>query len=104
MALDALDPNTEIRLYINSSAGSAYAVAGLVDVVRSIRAPVSTIGLGTVGGALAVLLACGTKGRRFVTTNTRIRLEEQLGGAGGSSYEVNIQATELNRTMYMMYE
>lgn len=101
--MDAADPSAEIKLYINSMAGSSYAVSGVIDVLRALRAPVSTVGMGATGGAMTVLLACGTPGRRFATSNARIQLAQQHGGAMGSSIEVNIQTAELNRTMYMMY-
>lgn len=101
--MDAADPSAEIKLYINSMAGSSYAVSGVIDVLRALRAPVSTVGMGATGGAMTVLLACGNPGRRFATSNARIQLAQQHGGAMGSSIEVNIQIAELNRTMYMMY-
>lgn len=103
LALDSINPNEEIRLYINAGAGSPYAIAGILDTIRAIQAPVSTIGVGMVGGAVAVLLAGGAKGRRFVMANTRVMLQQPNGGAMGSADEVNIQATELNRTMQLMY-
>lgn len=103
VALDGLDPEEEIRLYVNCPAGSPYAVAGVLDAIRSLRAPVSTIGIGYSGGAASVLLAGGTKGRRCAMANARIMLVQPNGGAMGSADEVNIQASELNRNMKLMY-
>lgn len=103
LALDSINPNEEIRLYINAGAGSPYAITGILDTIRAMQAPVSTIGVGMVGGAVAVLLAGGAKGRRFIMANSRVMLQQPNGGAMGSADEVNIQATELNRTMQLMY-
>lgn len=103
LALNSLDDETEIKLYINCIAGSPYSVLAILDTMRSISAPVSTVGFGIVGGSAAVLLAAGSKGKRFSMPSTRIMLQQPNGGAMGSADEVNIQATELNRTMRVMY-
>lgn len=103
LALDGLDPQAEIRLYINCAAASPYAVTAILDVLRSLRAPVSTLALGYCGGAASVLLAGGTKGRRCAMPNARIMLVQPSGGAAGSADEVNITTRELNRTMNVMY-
>jgi ATP-dependent Clp protease protease subunit len=56
-----------------------------------------------VGGTAAAILASGTKGRRFSMENTRILLQQPMGGLQGSADECNITATELNRNMRVMY-
>lgn len=104
LALDSLDTHAEIKIYINCAAGSSYSVVSILDTMRAISAPISTVAFGMVGGNAVHLLAAGTKGRRFSMLNTRILLQQPNGGAMGSADEVNIQATELNRTMRMMYK
>lgn len=103
LALDSLDPKAEIRLYINCIAGSSYSVISILDTIAAISAPVSTVGFGMVGGSAVTILAAGQKGRRFCMPNTRIMLQQPNGGAMGSADEVNIQASELNRTMKVIY-
>ena len=104
VALDALSQTEEIKLYINSAAGSSYAIVSILDTIRAIKAPVSTVAFGMVGGNCVQLLAAGAKGRRFSMQSTRILLQQPNGGAQGSADEVNIQTTELNRTMRMLYK
>jgi ATP-dependent Clp protease protease subunit len=103
LALNSLDDQTDIKLYINCAAGSSYAVVSILDTMKAINAPISTVAFGMVGGTAVHILAAGDKGKRFSMPNTRIMLQQPNGGAMGSADEVNIQATELNRTMKMMY-
>lgn len=103
LALDSLDPEQEIKLYINCPQGSPYSVTAILDTMRAIRAPVSTVGFGMVGGTAAAVLAAGTKGRRFSMANTRILLQQPMGGLQGSADECNITASELNRNMQVLY-
>jgi ATP-dependent Clp protease protease subunit len=103
IALNTLSTDEEIKFYINSAAGSSYAVVSILDTLRAIKAPVSTVAFGMVGGNVVQILAAGTKGKRFSMPSTRIMLQQPNGGAQGSADEVNIQTTELNRTMRMMY-
>ncbi|KAL4519804.1 hypothetical protein Ndes2526A_g01610 [Nannochloris sp. 'desiccata'] len=103
LALNSLDDQSDIKLYINCAAGSSYAVVSILDTMKAINAPISTVAFGMVGGTAVHILAAGDKGKRFSMPNTRIMLQQPNGGAMGSADEVNIQATELNRTMKMMY-
>jgi ATP-dependent Clp protease protease subunit len=103
LALNSLNGEEEIKLYINCPTGSSYSVVSILDTMNAISAPISTVGFGMVGGNAVPILAAGTKGRRFSMPNTRIMLQQPNGGAMGSADEVNIQTSELNRTMKMMY-
>ncbi len=60
-------------------------MVAILDTIRAIRAPVSTVGFGIVGGTAAAVLAAGTKGRRFSMENTRILLQQPMGGLQGSA-------------------
>lgn len=62
-------------------------MTAILDTMRAIRAPVSTVGFGMVGGTAAAVLAAGTKGRRFSMANTRILLQQPMGGLQGSAGE-----------------
>lgn len=104
LALNSLSTEDEIKLYINCAAGSSYSVVSILDTMEAVKAPISTVAFGMVGGNAVQILAAGTKGRRFSMPNARIMLQQPNGGAQGSADEVNIQTTELNRTMKMMYQ
>ncbi|PSC75394.1 ATP-dependent Clp protease proteolytic subunit [Micractinium conductrix] len=103
LALDSLDPDQEIKMYINCPQGSPYSVVAILDTMRALRAPVSTVAFGMVGGTAAAVLAGGAKGRRYAMPNARILLQQPMGGLQGSADECNITATELNRNMRVMY-
>ena len=99
LALEAMNPNAEIKIYPNSSGRSAYADQAIVDVMRHLTCPVSTVAFGTVSSTSALILAAGAKGRRLAMPNARVMLQQPFGYAAGSSVEVKITATELSRTM-----
>ena len=102
LAMEALDPAAEITMYINSSGGSPYSVVAILDVMAAIGPPIRTVAFGQVATAPALLLAAGTKGRRYAMPSTRIMLYQPIGGAEGSADEVNITTTELHRTMRLL--
>ena len=104
MALDAMDSSEEIKLYMNSPGGSIYNVMGLIDVMDSLKAPVSTIAFGSVSHNATLILAAGTQGKRFAMPSARIMMVQPMGGAMGSFVEVNITATELNRSLRVANE
>mmetsp|Transcript_21267 Transcript_21267/g.59128 ORF Transcript_21267/g.59128 Transcript_21267/m.59128 type:complete len:249 (+) Transcript_21267:71-817(+) len=99
LALEASNPKAEIKIYLNSQGGTGHAIVGILDAMRNCKCPISTVAFGLVASNATILLASGTKGRRFSMPNTRILLCQPYGGAMGSAEEVNIQASELNRTM-----
>lgn len=95
LLLDAQDPNRDIRLFINSSGGSVSAAMGVYDAIQLCRAQVSTIAFGLAASTAALVLAGGSKGKRFAMPNTRIMLHQPLGGASGQVLDVEIQAKEI---------
>lgn len=93
--LDAQDPTKDIRLFVNSVGGSLSATMAIYDVVKLVRADVSTIALGISASTASVILAGGTKGKRFAMPNARIMIHQPLGGASGQAIDVEIQANEI---------
>ncbi len=89
--LESEDPDKEIFLYINSPGGSISDGLAIVDTINYIKCPVSTICIGMAASMGAVLLASGTKGKRFATRNSEILIHQPLIGGGGLSG----QATEI---------
>nr|XP_043629207.1 ATP-dependent Clp protease proteolytic subunit 4, chloroplastic-like [Erigeron canadensis] len=95
LLLDAQDPSKDIRLFINSTGGSLSASMAIYDVLKLVRADVSTIGLGISASTASIILAGGTKGKRLAMPNTRIMIHQPLGGASGQAIDVEIQAREM---------
>ncbi|KAL2525314.1 ATP-dependent Clp protease proteolytic subunit 4 [Abeliophyllum distichum] len=95
LLLDAQDPTKDIRLFVNSPGGSLSATMAIFDVVRLVRADVSTIALGISASTASLILGGGTKGKRFAMPNTRIMIHQPLGGASGQAIDVEIQAREV---------
>eukprot|EP01023_Acetabularia_acetabulum_P030077 TRINITY_DN2832_c0_g1_i4.p1 TRINITY_DN2832_c0_g1~~TRINITY_DN2832_c0_g1_i4.p1 ORF type:complete len:263 (+),score=40.29 TRINITY_DN2832_c0_g1_i4:50-838(+) len=103
LALEVLDENKDIRLYINSMGGSSYSVLSIIDMMQAIKPDVQTIAIGACTSNAALLLASGAKGKRFSMPHARIMINQPIGGVMGSADEVNITATELNRTMKVIH-
>ncbi|KAK4422461.1 ATP-dependent Clp protease proteolytic subunit, chloroplastic [Sesamum alatum] len=95
LLLDAQDSTKDIRLFINSPGGSLSATMAIFDVVRLVRADVSTVALGISASTASIILGGGTKGKRFAMPNTRIMIHQPLGGASGQAIDVEIQAREV---------
>ncbi|KAL9246989.1 hypothetical protein vseg_020465 [Gypsophila vaccaria] len=95
LLLDAVDHTKDIRLFINSTGGSLSATMAIFDVVRLVRADVSTVALGIAASTASIILGGGTKGKRLAMPNARIMLHQPLGGASGQAIDVEIQAREI---------
>ncbi|MGI6377244.1 MAG: ATP-dependent Clp endopeptidase proteolytic subunit ClpP [Anaerolineae bacterium] len=95
--LDREDPEREIMLYIQSPGGSVYAGLAIYDTMQMVRAPVSTIAVGSTASMGTILLSAGTKGRRFALPNATIHIHQPLGGARGQASDIQIQAEEILR-------
>jgi ATP-dependent Clp protease protease subunit len=95
--LDREDPEREIMLYIQSPGGVIYAGLAIYDTMQMVRAPVSTIAVGSTASMGTILLAAGAKGRRFALPNATIHIHQPLGGARGQASDIQIQAEEILR-------
>ena len=95
--LDREDPEREIMLYIQSPGGVIYAGLAIYDTMQMVRAPVSTIAVGSTASMGTVLLAAGRQGRRFALPNATIHIHQPLGGARGQASDIQIQAEEILR-------
>lgn len=96
--LQAEDPDKEVSVYINSPGGSVTAGLAIYDTMQHIKPPVSTICVGLAASIAAVILAGGTKGRRFCLPNAKTLIHQPLGGVHGQATEVQIAAREIIRT------
>ena len=95
--LEADDPKKEIKIYINSPGGSVTSALAIYDTMRYVKCDVATICIGQAASAAAVLLASGTKGKRFSLPNSRVLIHQVMGGAEGQAKDVAIQTKEMLR-------
>jgi ATP-dependent Clp protease protease subunit len=95
--LEGEDPEKDINLYINSPGGSITAGMAIYDTMQFIRPDVTTISLGQCASMATLLLAAGTKGKRFALPNSRIIIHQPSGGAQGQATDIRIQAEEIIR-------
>ena len=91
------DPEREIHMYINSPGGNIYSGLAIYDTMQMISNPISTVAVGVTASFGTVLLAAGTKGRRYTLPNATIHLHQPLGGAQGQATDIEIQARQILR-------
>ena len=93
--LESEDPDRDINLYINSPGGDIYGLLCIYDTMQYIRNDVSTTVMGMAASAAAVILAAGTKGKRFALPNSRVLIHQPRGQAGGQAADIEIWAREV---------
>ncbi len=91
------DPDKEINLYVNSPGGSVTAGLAIYDTMQFLKCDVTTYCIGQAASMGALLLAGGTKGKRFALPHARIMIHQPWGGSEGSASDINIQAREILR-------
>ncbi len=90
------DPNKDIQLYINSPGGVLTSALAIYDTMQYIKCPISTVCIGSAASGAAVLLAAGTKGKRFSLPNAQILLHQvAVSGVSGEAVEVEIAAKQI---------
>ncbi|CAG0994604.1 ATP-dependent Clp protease, protease subunit [Anaerolineae bacterium] len=99
------DPERDIKMYINSPGGSVYAGFAIFDAMQLISAPIETTAIGLTASFGTILLAAGTKGKRFALPNATIHMHQPLvsGSMGGQASDIAIQAKELLRQRERLY-
>jgi ATP-dependent Clp protease protease subunit len=95
--LESEDPEKDIHLYINSPGGLVTAGLAIYDTIQYLKTPVSTICVGQAASMGAVLLAAGTKGKRYALPHARIMIHQPLGGFQGQASDISIHAQEILR-------
>jgi ATP-dependent Clp protease protease subunit len=95
--LEAEDPDKDIHLYINSPGGSVTAALAIYDTMQYVKPAIETICMGQAASGAALLLAAGTKGKRFALPHARIMIHQPYGGAQGQASDIQIQAKEILR-------
>lgn len=89
------DPKKEISIFINSPGGYITAGLAIYDTIRFLGCDVKTYCIGQASSFAAVLLAAGTKGKRYALPNSRIMIHQPAGGVTGTSMDIHIQAREI---------
>jgi len=95
--LESEDPEKEISFYINSPGGSVTAGLAIYDTMQFLTCDVNTYCIGQAASMGAVLLAAGTKGKRYALPNARILIHQPWGGVQGQASDISIQAKEILR-------
>ena len=89
------DPKKDVHIYINSMGGYIAAGLAIYDTLQWLGCTVNTYCIGQASSMGALLLAAGTKGKRFALPNSRIMIHQPHGGVGGTSADIQIQAQEI---------
>ncbi|OPY79211.1 MAG: ATP-dependent Clp protease proteolytic subunit [Syntrophorhabdus sp. PtaU1.Bin153] len=95
--LESEDPSEDIYLYVNSPGGIITSGLAIYDTMQYVKAPIVTMCIGQAASMGAVLLAGGTKGKRYALPHSRILIHQPLGGAQGQATDIDIQAREILR-------
>lgn len=93
--LESEDKEKDIKLYINTPGGSVTAGLAIYDTMQYVKPDIQTICIGTAASMGAVLLAAGTKGKRFSLPNSEILLHQVMGGAEGQAADIKIRAEQI---------
>jgi ATP-dependent Clp protease protease subunit len=102
--LESEDQDKDINIYINSPGGDITALFAVYDTMKYVRPDKSTFCFGQAASAAAVLLASGTRGKRFALPHARIMLHQPYGGAAGQATDIELQAKEILRMRDMLNE
>ncbi len=95
--LQSEDPGKDINLYVNSPGGSVTSGLAIYDTIQFVKCDVTTYCVGQAASMAAVLLAAGSKGKRFALPNARIMIHQPWGGVQGQASDISIQAKEILR-------
>jgi len=96
--LEAEDPEKDISIYINSPGGSITAGLAILDTMNLVEPDIVTYCIGQAASMAAVLLACGTKGKRFTLPHSRILIHQpSMSGLAGQATDIDIYAREILR-------
>ena len=93
--LNMEEPGKDINVYVNSPGGSVTAGLAIYDTMRFVKCDVATFCLGQAASMGSLLLAAGTKGKRYALPNARVMIHQPWGGTQGTASDIHIQAKEI---------
>jgi ATP-dependent Clp protease protease subunit len=100
--LESADSEKDISLYVNSPGGSVSAGMAIIDAMDYIKADVSTTCIGMAASMGAMILSCGTKGKRYALSRSRIMIHQPSSGTRGMASDIEIAAREVLRTKSLL--
>ncbi len=95
--LESEDPDKDINFYVNSPGGTVTSGLAVYDTMQYIKPDIATVCIGQAASMGALLLAAGTKGKRYSLPNSRILIHQPMGGFQGQASDIEIQAREILR-------
>ena len=98
------DPKKAIHVYVNSHGGSVTSGMAIYDTMQFMRCDIVTYCIGQVASMGTILLAAGTKGKRYALPNSRIMIHQPTGGASGQASDISIAAKEILRLRKVLNE
>ena len=101
--LELENRESDIHIYINSPGGSVTAGLAIYDTIQHLQPDVCTYSIGQTASMGTILLAAGSKGKRFSLPNSRIMIHQPWGGASGTAEDINIRAKEINNLKQNLY-
>ncbi len=96
--------NQEIHFYINCPGGSVTATLAIYDTMQYMDCPISTYCMGLAASGAAIILAAGTKGKRYALPNSKVMIHQPWGQVGGQVSDIEIQATEIMKERHRLNE
>jgi len=102
--LESQNPEKDISIYINSPGGSVTAGLAIYDTMQYVKSDIQTICVGQAASMGAILLAGGTKGKRYILPSARVMIHQPWGGAQGQASDIAIQAKEIIRLKKLTIE
>ena len=102
--LDREDPDRDINLYVHSPGGIITAGLAIYDAMQMVRPDISTVCVGMAASMGTVLLAAGTKGKRYALPNATVHIHQPIGGIQGQAVDMEIQAREILRLRNVLNE
>ena len=96
--LESLDNRKDINLYINSPGGVVDDTLAIYDIMKVVKCSVATYCVGRAESGGAIVLAAGTKGKRFILPSAKVMIHQPMGGVYGQSADIQIQAEEIIKT------
>jgi ATP-dependent Clp protease protease subunit len=94
--------NQEIHFYINCPGGSVTATLAIYDTMQFLESPISTYCVGIAASGAAVILAAGTRGKRYCLPNSKVMIHQPWGQVGGQVSDIEIQATEIAKERHRL--
>ena len=95
--LENQDPDRDIKIYVNSPGGEVYAGIAMYDTIKNVKNDIVTINVGLSASAASLLLASGTKGKRYALPNSYAMIHQPIisGGMGGQATDIEIEAKHM---------